>query len=79
MLFDSYLLLVLGLLNNSQMPSYLNWIKPSNHVMISNPKHVSTLLSYVVIINGIFPNWIFKKKQQTQTQWRLKTSLSCTA
>ena len=30
--------------------------KPYNHVMLSNPKHVSNLPSYMSIINGIFPN-----------------------
>ena len=44
--------------------------------MLSNPKHVSTLPSYVDIINGIFPYWIFLNKQQNQKKRRLKTSLS---
>ena len=30
--------------------------------MLSNPKHVSTLLSCVAIINGIFPKLTFKKE-----------------
>ena len=50
----AYLVLVLGLLNNSPNPGYLTYIKPSNHIMLSNPKHVSTLPSYVDIINGTF-------------------------
>ena len=29
--------------------------------MLSNQEHVSTLPSYVAIINGIFPNWLLKK------------------
>ena len=41
---------------HSPIPVYLTCIKPYNHVMLSNPKHVSTLPSYVAIINGIFPN-----------------------
>ena len=53
---NAYLVLVLGLLKNSPIPGYLTWIKPYNHVMLSNPKHVSTLPSYVAIINDIFPN-----------------------
>ena len=52
---DKYLVYVLGVLNNSPNPGYLTWIKPSNHVMLSNPKHVNTPPSYVAIINGIFP------------------------
>ena len=47
-------MLVLGVMNNSTNPGYLNWIKTYNHVMLLNPKHVSTLPSYVDIINGIF-------------------------
>ena len=50
----AYLVLVMGVLNNSPNPGHLTWIKPSNHVMLSNQKHVSTLPSYVDIINGIF-------------------------
>ena len=50
-----------------------------NHVMLLKPKHVSTLPSYLAIINSILPNWLFKKKQQTQTIWRLNMSLSWTA
>ena len=46
-------------------PWLLNMDKAYNHVMLSNPKHVSTLQSSVTIINGMFPNVIFKKKQQT--------------
>ena len=33
-----------------------NLDKSHNHVMLSNPKYVSTLLYYVAIINGILPN-----------------------
>ena len=75
----SYLVLVMGLLNNFPIPGYLTWIKTYSHVMLSNPTHVSTIPYYVAIINDIFPNWLLKKKQQTQTRWRLKTSLSWTA
>ena len=46
----------MGVLNNSPIPVYPTWIKPSNHIMLSKSKHVSTLTSYVDIINGIFPN-----------------------
>ena len=42
-------------------------------------KKLITLLSYVAIINVILPNWLKKKKQQTQTRWILKVSLSCIA
>ena len=73
------LVIVLGVSNNSPNPVCLTWIKLSNYVMLSNRKHVSTLSSYVAIINGIFPNPLKKKKQQTQTRWKLKMSLSCTA
>ena len=41
---------------NSPNPGYLTWIKPSNHLMLLNTEHVSTLPSYMVIINGILPN-----------------------
>ena len=52
---DKYLVVVLGVLNKYPNPGYLIWIKPSNQVMLSNPKHVSNLPYYVAIINGIFP------------------------
>ena len=45
-----------GCVENFPNPGYLTWIKPYNHVMLSKPKHVSTLQSNVAIINGIFPN-----------------------
>ena len=60
-------------LSKSWLP---NLDKPTNHVMLSNLKHVSTLPYYVAIINGILPNLIFKKKQRSQTICRLKTSFS---
>ena len=56
MLYNSYLVLVLCVLNNSQIHVYLTYIKTYKHVMLSNPKHVSALPSYVAIINGMFPN-----------------------
>ena len=59
MLCDGYLVLVMGVFKNYPNPGYLTWIKPSNHVMLSNQKHVSTLPSYVDIINGILPNLKF--------------------
>ena len=43
-----------GCVEKSPIPGYLTWIKPYNHVMLSNPKHVSTLPSYLAIINVIF-------------------------
>ena len=33
-----------------------NLEKRNNHVMLSNQKHVSTLQSYMDILNGILPN-----------------------
>ena len=33
-----------------------NLDKPYNHVILSNPKHLSTLPYYMAIINGILPN-----------------------
>ena len=33
-----------------------NLYKPYNQVMLSKPKHVSTLPSHLAIMNGIFPN-----------------------
>ena len=56
MLCGGYLVLVLGVLRNSLKPGYLTWIKPYNHVILSNQKHVSTLQYYMTIINGILPN-----------------------
>ena len=56
MLYDAYLVLVLGALNKYPNPGYPNWIEPYNHVMLSNPKHVNPLPYYVAIINDIFPN-----------------------
>ena len=47
-LCDSYLVIVLGVLNNYAIPGYLTRIKPY-------PKHVGTLPYYVAIINGILP------------------------
>ena len=44
-------------LSNPWLP---NMDKPYNHVMLSNPKHVGTLPSYVAIIKGILPNWLYK-------------------
>ena len=55
-LYHAFIVLVLGLLKNSPIPGYPTWIKAYNHNMLSNTKHVSTLPSYVDIINGIFPN-----------------------
>ena len=65
MICSSSLVLALGVVNNSPIPGYLTAIKPYNHVILLNPKHVSTLPSYVDIINGTFPKLTFKKKQQT--------------
>ena len=61
MLCNAYLVLVLCVFNNYPITGYLTRIKPYNHVLLSEPKHVSTLPSYVAIINGIFPNWQKKK------------------
>ena len=66
MLCDTYLVLVLGMLNNSPNTGYLTWIQPYNYVMLSNPKHVSTLPSYMTIINGIFARLTFKKKDKME-------------
>ena len=45
-----------GYVEKSPTTGYLTWIKPFNHIMLSNPKHVRTLPYYVAIKNGIFPN-----------------------
>ena len=63
MLCEAYILLVLGVLNNYPIPGYLTCIKSSNHVMLSNQKHVSTLQYYVAIINGKFAK--LNKKNET--------------
>ena len=78
MLCDKYLVRVLVVVNRSPKSGYLTWTKPSKNVMLLKPKHVSTLPSYMAVINGLFPNWLFLNKQQTQTIWILKTSLYCT-
>ena len=63
-LYDAYLMLVLGVLKNSPNPGRLTWIKPSNHVMLLNPKHVSNIPSYVAIINSILPNRLKKRNSK---------------
>ena len=68
-------MLVLGVLSNSPNPGYLTWIKPYNHVMLSNQKHVSNLLSYVDIINGIFPKLNFKKETTNPNDMKIKDEL----
>ena len=45
-----------GCFEQLSKPWLNNLEKPKNHVMLSNQKHVSTLQSYMDIINGIFPN-----------------------
>ena len=35
---------------------YNHWIKLYNHIMLSKPKYVGTLPSYMAIINGILHN-----------------------
>ena len=45
-LCGAHFVLVLGVLDNSPNPGYLTWIKPSDHVMLSNQKHVSTLTCF---------------------------------
>ena len=72
MLCNKNLVLVLGVLKNSPKPGYLAWIKLSNHVMVSNPKHVSNLPYYVAIINVIFPNWLFKKETMIPYKMKIK-------
>ena len=51
----------MGFLNNYPIPGNLTWINTHKQVIISNPKYVNTLPYYVAIINGIWPNWVFKK------------------
>ena len=74
-LFDAYLVLVLGVLNNSSNPGYLTWIKPYNHVMLSNPKHASTLPSYVAIINGFIVKLYIKKETINPDEMKIKDEL----
>ena len=52
----------MGVLNNSPIPGCLTWIKPYNHVMLSNPKYVNILPYCVAITNGIFPKLNFFKE-----------------
>ena len=68
MLCDTYLVLVLGVLNNSPIPGYLTGIKTYNHVKLSNQKYVSALPSYVAIINGIFSKLTWKKKNPDEME-----------
>ena len=72
---DKYLVLVLGVLNNSSNPGQLVRIKTSNKVMLSNPKHVSTLPSYVAIINDIFAKFTFKKETTNPDDMEIKDEL----
>ena len=53
-------MLVMGVLNNYLIPGDITSIKPYNNVMISDPKNVITIPSYVDIISGIFPKSTFK-------------------
>ena len=50
-------------------------MKLYNHVMLSNPKHVSTLPSYVAIINGIFAKFTFKKETTNPDEIKIKDEL----
>ena len=68
-------MIVLGALNNSKIPGYLTWIKTYNHVMLSNPKHISTPPFYVDIINGIFPHLIFNKETTNPDEMEIKDNL----
>ena len=43
--------------------------------MLSNPKHVSTLQSYVAIINGILPKLTFKKETTNPDEMDIKYAL----
>ena len=45
-----------GCVDQLSNPGNLTWIKPYNHVMLLNHKHVTNLQSYMAIINGILPN-----------------------
>ena len=45
-----------GCVEKLSKPWLPNLENPNNHVMLSNQKHVSTLQSYMAIINGILPN-----------------------
>ena len=75
MLCNAYLVLVLGVLNNSSIPGYLTWIKPYNHVMLLNPKNVSTLPYYVAIINSIFAKLNFLKETTKPDDTEIKDKL----
>ena len=45
-----------GCVEKLSKPGLPNLEKPNNHIMLSNQKHVSTLQSYMAIINGILQN-----------------------
>ena len=72
MLWDTYLVLVLCVFNKYLITGYLTWIKPYNHVMLSNPKHVITLPYYVAIINGIFPHRLKEKETTNPYEMEIK-------
>ena len=59
-------------LSNPWLP---NLYKPYNQIMISNPKHVSTLSSYVAIINGTFPKLTFKIETTNPDKMEIKDEL----
>ena len=65
----------LGVLINSPNPGYITCIKPYNHVILSNQKHVSTLKSYRAIINGIFAKLNKKKKTTNPDEIKIKDEL----
>ena len=75
MICYKHLLLVLGVLNNSLIPGYLTWIKPYNHVMLLNPKHVITLPYYVAIINSIFDKLALKKETINSDEMEIQDEL----
>ena len=68
MLRGAYLVLVLGVSNNSPIPGYLILIKTFNHIMLLNPKHVSNLPFYVAKINGILLN-LLKERNNKPRQY----------
>ena len=72
MLCGGYLVLVLGVLRNSPNPGYLTWEKRNNHVILSNQKHLSTIQSYVAIINGIFAKLSLKKETTNPNEMKIK-------
>ena len=65
----------MGVLKYSPVPGYLTCIKPYNHIILSKLKHISTLPSYLAIINGILPKFTFLIETTNPDKMEIKDEL----